>query len=78
LQSGKIIAKLNDNDEEKKEMMSKKNKLKGEQIFIENDLTLEEKKIQKRINNWVKERKNKGENIKIEIEQVRVKDIWKH
>jgi len=69
-----IIAKL-ENDEEKKEMINKKNRLKKEQIFIENNLTLKEKKIQKRINNWAKKRKNKEGNIKIGIGQVKVKGI---
>lgn len=38
---------------EKKEVMKKKSRLKGlkgEQIFIENDLTWQERKIQEKIN----------------------------
>lgn len=60
--------------------MKRKNKLKGikgEQIFIENDLTWEERKIQERINKWAKEKKSIEEDIKIGIGKVRIKDIWK-
>lgn len=58
--------------------MKRKNKLKEikeEQIFIENDLTWEERKIQERINKWAKEKKSIEEDIK--IGKVRIKDIWK-
>lgn len=50
--SGNIIVKLG-NEEEKKKVMKKKSRLKslkGERIFIENDLTWEERKIQEKIN----------------------------
>lgn len=60
--------------------MKRKNKLKGikgEQIFIENDLTWEERKIQERINKWAKEKKSIEEDIKIGVGKVRIKDIWK-
>jgi len=36
-------------EEEKKEVMRKKNRIKGDQIFIENDLTWRERKTQERI-----------------------------
>lgn len=45
----------------KKEVMRNKFKLKGEKIFIKNDLSWEERKIQDKINKWTKtERKRAG------------------
>lgn len=50
----------------KNEMMKNKKKLKGEDIFIENDSTWEERKIQKRINRWARgERGRKGDKGRI-------------
>lgn len=47
--SGKvIIAKLGD-EETKKKVMKNKNKLKGSNIFIENNLTWEERNVQEKI-----------------------------
>lgn len=48
-----IIVRL-ENVESKREIMRNKFKLKGEKIFIENDLSWEERKIQERINRWVR------------------------
>lgn len=63
--SGKVlIAKLN-TEEEKREIMKKKNRLKGGSIFIENDLSWEERKVQERINTWAKLQRGKGKDIKI-------------
>lgn len=45
----------------KKEVMRNKFKLKGEKIFIKNDLSWEKRKIQDKINRWAKtERKRAG------------------
>lgn len=57
---GVIIAKLG--REEKIEVMKRKNKLAGTRIFIENDLSYEERKKQEEIHKWVKEKKERGEN----------------
>lgn len=46
-------------------MIKRKNRLKGENIFIENDLTWEERKVQERIIRWTKKERIKGEDIKI-------------
>lgn len=54
-----IIAKLVDK-ETKKEVMRNKNKLKGDNIYIKNDLTWEERKIQERISSWAKVERSKG------------------
>lgn len=50
--------------------MPKKNKLKESKIYIENDLTWQERKKQERINEWAQQRKMKGEQIKIDIGKV--------
>jgi len=49
-----------------------KSKLKGERIFIENDLSWKERNIQDRINTWAKERE-KGLEVKVGLDRVRVK-----
>lgn len=75
--SGRIIIVVLGNEEEKKEVMSRKNRLKGDKIFIENDLTWEERKTQERINKWAKEKKSEGGDIKIGIKKVRINGVWK-
>jgi len=66
-----IIAKLR-NEETKREIMSRKNKLKGGMIFIE---TWEERKIQERINKWAKELKNRRMHIKIGIGKMKINGV---
>lgn len=56
--------------------MVNKSKLKGEQYYIENDLTWEERKLQERIGKWAKEQREKGEVIKIGRGKVRIKEKW--
>lgn len=68
-----VIAKLG-SKKEKREMMKKKNRLKGE-IYIENDVTWEELKTQEKIKIWIKEERQKGEDVKIGIGRVRVNNI---
>lgn len=72
-----IIAKLG-NEEKKREVMRGKNKLAGGNVFIEHDLTWEERKVQEKIRSWAKEQKQKGENVKIEIDKIRINGIWKY
>lgn len=57
--------------------MKNKNKLKEGNIYIENDLTWEERKIQERISRWGKEEKSKGKEIKIGLGKVRINGIWR-
>lgn len=75
--SGKvIIAKLGSEDV-KREVMKNKNKLKGGNIYIENDLTWDERKIQEKISRWGKEERGKGKDIKIGLGKVRINGVWK-
>lgn len=71
-----IIVRL-ENVESKREIMRNKFKLKGEKIFIENDLSWEERKIQERINRWVRRQREKGLDVKVGLGRVRVKGIWR-
>lgn len=57
-----IIVRLE--DVESKEIMRNKFKLKGEKIFIENYLSWEKRKIQERINRWVKKQREKSLEVK--------------
>lgn len=56
--------------------MVNKHKLKGGKIFIKNDLSFKERKIQKKINRWVKQQKDKGEEINVGLGRVKVKGAW--
>lgn len=69
-----IIVKL-DRKETKREIMRNKNKLKGETIYIENDLTWEERKIQERISRWAKIQK--GKEVKIRMGRVKIDNAWR-
>jgi len=64
-------------EEVKKEVMKSKYRLKNDKIFIENNLSWEERKVQEKINRWIKEQKGKGLEIKKGLGRVRVKGIWR-
>lgn len=70
-----IIVKLE--YEDKREVMKNKYKLKGGNVFIENDLTWEERKVQEEMRKWANEKRSKGEDIKVGYARVRIKGIWK-
>ncbi|EZA53343.1 hypothetical protein X777_06423 [Ooceraea biroi] len=50
--SGQVLIAKISSEEEKKEIMDNKNRLKGERIFVEHDLTWEERKTQAEIKEW--------------------------
>lgn len=58
--SGNVIIATLENKEMQDIVMKNKYKLEGRMIFIENDLTWKEMKIQEKINKWVKVEKGKG------------------
>lgn len=75
--SGKVlVAKLKDG-QMKRKVMENKSKLKGGRIFIENDLTWQERKIQEKINIWAKEEREKGKEVKIGYARVRIGGVWR-
>jgi len=59
--NGKVVVVNLNSNEDKKEIMKRKSKLRGGNIFIDNDLTWEERKTQERINKWVKKQRERGE-----------------
>jgi len=75
--NGKVIVVNLNSSEEKKEIMKGKSKLKGGNIFIDNDLTWEERKTQERINKWVKEQRGKGKEVRSGLAKVRIEGRWR-
>jgi len=59
-ESGTVLVVRLESEEEKRKVMRNKYRLKGENIFVENDLSWEERNIQVKINKWVKDQKSKG------------------
>lgn len=66
---GVITAKLY-NWQDKQEVLKNKNKLKGENIFIDNDLTAKERQIQKEIRDLGKIEAAKGNRVKIGYKKI--------
>lgn len=60
--------------------MRRKSRLKGRRVFIENDLSWEERKLQERIYRQVKEEREreKGKYIKIGYAGVKIDGKWKN
>lgn len=58
--SGRVIIARLGSEGEKAEVMKRKNRLKEGNIFIENDLSWEERKVQEKVMRWAREEKNKG------------------
>lgn len=73
--SGTVIIVKLDSEETKRKVMRNKNKLKGETIYIENDLTWEERKTQERISRWAKTQKEKGKGVKIGMGRVKIGNV---
>lgn len=57
--------------------MKNKRKLGSERIFIENDSSREERKIQEKISKWVKVEKETDRDVKVRYVRVRINEIWK-
>lgn len=75
--SGKVVIVRLATDEQKAEVMKNKNRLVGGTIYIENDLTKEERDKQKEMWEWVKERRLRGEDVKMRLKRVRINGIWR-
>lgn len=72
--SGRIyIAKMG-SQKDKEEVMKNKGKLKETKIFIDHDLSFEERKRQSDIQEWAKVQREKGETIRIGYGKVKVGD----
>lgn len=65
------------NNDEKRKVMQNKNKLKNirdQKIYINDDLTKNEREIQKKIVNAAKEEKRKGKKVKIGLQRLIIED----
>lgn len=71
-----VIAKLG-SDEDKRAVMENKSKLKETNVYIDNDLSREDRARQSDINRWAKERREKGEQVKIRIGKMYCDGRWK-
>lgn len=66
---------------EKIKIVKNKNKLKGSQLYINDDLTVQERKIQMEIRKVAREEKEKGKNVKIGYMKLTIGDeqyAWNH
>lgn len=76
---GVYIAKM-ENWEDKMKVMANKYKLKNfkrGKIFIEHDLTWQERQIQGKISKWAKEEREKGSEVKVGYARAKIGGIWK-
>lgn len=69
-----MVVKL-ENEEKRKEVIINKRKLKGNNIFIENDLSWEKRKLQEKMGRWAREKRKERMEIKIGRGRVRVAEI---
>lgn len=74
--TGKVIVAKVERVEEKVLIMRNKNKLAGTKIFIEYDLSFEDKKTQEEIGKWVKEMREKGLSVKIGSRKILINNVW--
>jgi len=77
-ENGAVVVVKLENDETKKEIIRNKYKLKEGKIFIENDLSWEERRTQAEINKWAKVQKEKGIEVKIGIGRAKIKGKWRY
>lgn len=75
--SGKVLVVKLESEEAKREVMKYKFRLKGRSIYIENDLTFEERAVQGKIGQWAKGEVLKGRRVKIGRGWVKVEGSWK-
>lgn len=74
--SGKVVVVKLEKEEEKLQVLRNKSKLKGKRIFIKKDLTWEERRVQEKINKWVREERSKGmRDVKIGKGRIRIDGI---
>lgn len=63
--------------EQKRQIMRNKNKLKGTECYLEDDLTKEDRKIQTILRHKVKEERSKGKNVKMGYRKIVINnEIW--
>lgn len=72
LKGGMIVKFKNWN--KKVEVMGRKQKLKGSRIYIDSDLTANEREIQKDLRELAREEKNKGNIVKVGYQKITIND----
>ena len=73
---GKVVMAKLKSYEDKEKVMRNKNKLAGSRIFIENFRSFDERKRQEEISAWVKDKKEKGWEMKIGFGRILYKNVW--
>ena len=73
--NGLIIARMKD-EGQKKEIMKKKSRLAGKRIFIDNDLTKGERKIQKEIRQLARTERGNGRKVKTGYQRINIDGKW--
>lgn len=73
--SGKVLIVKLGGEEEKSKIMENKHKLRGERLFIEQDMIWEDRILQGKLSAWAKVRKERGDDVKIGVGRVRVNGI---
>lgn len=61
----KIILVEMENYEEKRKIMSNKFKLKGKEIYVDDDMSKMERDMQRKVREWAKQEKSKGKTVKV-------------
>lgn len=69
-----VVAKI-EYWKEKQEVMKNKNKLRGTQIYIDNDLTMKERDIQSKIYDRANKEKAKGKRVKIGYQKLLIEGV---
>jgi hypothetical protein len=73
-----MLAKI-ENCEQKKNIMLNKSKLngrKGERMFMDDDLTKEERETQKKLRELAKEERDRGKRVKIGYRKIQINGEW--
>jgi len=74
--SGPVLVARIEGEEGKKEVMRNKFKLKGDKMFIENDLSFDERKVQEKLGRWAKAEREEGVEVKIGRGRAKVRGKW--
>ena len=62
--------------EDNMDAMTNKSKLQGQECFIDNDLTTEERKIQAELRQKAREERDKGKPVQVGYHKIRIDGQW--
>jgi len=74
--SGPVMVVKIEGEVGKREVMKNKHKLKRGNVYIENDLSYEERKIQEYLNRWAKEKRKEGFTVKVRRGGAKIGGRW--